>query len=219
VSPDVTDGKVEPDAARPRSGYVSKTARTITAARDHELSISARERQQPEPRPLHSSARNAQTRGTGGDDQEDSDESLDGAQQLLLRIRNRTLTDADVERLGRAADAYHTNRGQIPFDRCLGLRGASSSWRIGERNLWIARAAAALPGCGSWRRAADLETAWTRFLASGTWQLWRDHAAPPASATKLQEALFWASRHNRANSLSAKQIDRICGQLSGSKCR
>jgi hypothetical protein len=149
----------------------------------------------------------------------DSDEGLDGPSLLLARLRQRAPTVADIERLARAADTYHANKGEIAFDRCLGLRGAATSWRISERNLAIARAVAVLPIRGKWLPYAHLETEWARFIAAGPWRAWRDDPAPPADATDLQRELYWASRHNRGESLSAKHIQRICGQLSGSKCQ
>jgi hypothetical protein len=164
-------------------------------------------------------ARNARSWGTGEDEPASCDEGLDGTALLLARLRQRAPTEADIERLGQAADTYHANKGDIAFDRCLGLRGAATSWRISERNLAIARAVAVLPVRGKWLPYARLETEWAGFVTAGPWRLWRDDPQPPAAATDLQRALYWASRHNRGESLSAKHIQRICGQLSGSKCQ
>lgn len=168
---------------------------------------------------LCTNERATRTQGAGGAgvlDPQQLDDELDGVYLMLERLRQRALNADDIERLGRAADAYHAGRGEVSFDRCLGLRGRHESWRIGQRNRWIARAASLMPRTVGveWLPYVKLEETWCAFIASGPWRRWRDDACPPKSASALERALFFASTHNRGEHLGAKQIRRIVDNFS-----
>lgn len=135
----------------------------------------------------------------------------------MRRLASHAPTSVDIEWVCRAAAVYVANEGRIGFDQCLGLRGAADSWRIELRNRWIALALALLPPGKGWK-FSRLELAWDRFLTAGPWRSWRDDSEPPPGATELQCAFFWASRHNRGESLEARQMQRIVGQISRSQC-
>jgi hypothetical protein len=149
------------------------------------------------------------------------EDAFNSPYMLVMRMRNRTITPADIERLGKGADAWFASEGKLALCRCLGIKVTTTrEWHIAERNLWLARAAAMMPVKGAWLPYARLQLEWSRFLSTGPWRLWRDDDAPPASASPLERCLFFATKHNKtrdgeARDLSADAIRRAVCAVSG----
>jgi hypothetical protein len=123
-------------------------------------------------------------------------------------------TREDIDRMARAFQTYHANKGELPLDRCLGLTATNRAWEVSERDSAIMRALSVMADKRAWLRFVALESEWRRFLSpEGPWRRWRDDAEPPATATALQVAFFWMSRYNRGDNLSAKQLKRIADEL------
>ena len=58
----------------------------------------------------------------------------------------------------------------------------------------------------------ELETQWARFVTGPLWREWRNDDEPPAGASKLNAALFMASRYHRSSAtgtLGVRQLRRI----------
>lgn len=135
------------------------------------------------------------------------------------RIADGKATDADLAWVGRAFSAFLCGNGEIPLERCLRLPSTHTGWRKFHRNTWLCKAASLIDVGGSWGGPKQLEIKWNKFISRGPWQAWRDDEHPPEYATKLNEALFYATRLNRSDSLNVKQISRITGHVFQVKSR
>lgn len=146
--------------------------------------------------------------------------SISGAEPLLaiVRFTDGGLTDSDRALLQRGCDIWLNAGGSIPLERCLGLPSTHNGLRKMRRDHWLRKAAFLIDADGSTTGSQQLEAEWNRFLSRGPWAIWRDDAEPPRDATPLSEALFWATRYNRSESLTARHIARIVGHVFMEKC-
>lgn len=131
------------------------------------------------------------------------------------RLADGKATVADLAWVGRAFSAFLCGNGTISLERCLRLPSTPTAWRIFHRNTWLCKAAFLIEGSGP----KQLETEWNTFISRGFWQSWRVDEHPPEYATALNEALFYATRLNRSESLGEKQIDRITRHVFQVKSR
>lgn len=145
------------------------------------------------------------------------DRDQDSPLMALARFAAGIATDADLRLMRTAIDGYLSNSGTIPLERYLRLPNTHTAWRKSRRDSWLCKAAELIEADGHWTAAQKLEAEWNRFLTRGSWQVWRDDDAPPEYATPLSEALFYATRLNRSQSLNAKQISRIVGHIFKAK--
>lgn len=139
------------------------------------------------------------------------------ALKACMRIVDCTPTRADIEWLGKAFAAVLTNLGTVPLERCLHLPTTSTAWRKMSRDQWLCKAAILLDSSSAWGTAQDLKSQWDRFIQRGYWQQWRDDEHPPEIASNFNKALFYATRLNRSQGLTTKQISRIVGHCFRSK--
>lgn len=162
----------------------------------------------------------AEYRAPQGKDIEDIN-PLDGSAALLAIVRfvDGGLADADLELLQRGVDTWLNAGGTISLERCLGLPSTHNGLRRARRDHWLCKAASLVDADGSTTGSQMLEAEWNKFLIRGPWFIWRDESEPPPEATPLSEALFWATRYNRSESLTARQIARIVGHIFTEKCR
>jgi hypothetical protein len=128
-------------------------------------------------------------------------------------------TAADIAWVRQALTAYLGSAGEVPLERCLHLPSTHTAWRKTNRDQWLCKAAFLIDAEGSWSGSQKLEDEWKKFISRGPWGAWRDEENPPEHATALSEALFYATRLNRSQSLNAKQICRIAGQVFQMKSR
>lgn len=143
--------------------------------------------------------------GLTGDDAE--------AVARVVRLAIGAATKEDQAFVHRAAKAWLSSNGSIPFERCLRLPTTPDAFRRMQRDVWLCNAARQIDAPTDWEVSTQLLTEWDRFLSRGPWREWRDETEPPACATSLQRALFYASHFNRGKSLSDKQLNRITGQV------
>lgn len=101
--------------------------------------------------------------------------------------------DADASAwVARGLSAWLNFNGAVPLPRCLGLPTHPRDVRIRLRNLWLIEAALLIEAATPWDRAKQLAAACKRF-DDLQWPAWQGAVPlPPARATQLQAALFFA---------------------------
>lgn len=144
-----------------------------------------------------------------------------GAAPLLaiVRFADGGHTRNDYALLQKGFDTWLNAGGALPLERCLGLPSTHTGMRKFRRDHWLCKAASLIDADGSTTGAQKLEAEWNKFISRGPWYIWRDDGSPPADATPLSEALFWATRYNRSESLTARHMMRIVGHVFTEKCR
>lgn len=143
--------------------------------------------------------------GLTGDDDE--------AWSRLVRFSLGADTKEDIVYFRHAAKTWILSEGRIPFERCLHLPPTPDAFRRSKRDRWLCNAARQIDAPTDWEVCTQLLAEWDRFLSRGPWREWRDETEPPAWATSLQRALFYASHFNRGNSLGERQLHRITRQV------
>ncbi len=162
----------------------------------------------------------AEYRAPRANDAEDVSQ-LAGAAPLLaiIRFADGGLTESDRVLLQKGLDTWLNAGGALPLERCLGLPSTHTRVRKFRRNHWLCKAAVLIDADGISTASQKLEAEWNKFLSRGPWMMWRDDAEPPIEASQLNQALFWATRYNRSESLTARHIARIIGHIFTEKCR
>jgi hypothetical protein len=77
------------------------------------------------------------------------------------------------------------------------------------RNGWL-RVAAAEIGGGPWTQARQLRAAIIRFRGTA-WPIWRKFTIPPAHATQLEAALFFAFQTGAESPVTVQMLRQIVG--------
>jgi hypothetical protein len=139
--------------------------------------------------------------------------------QAIVSFADGQFRDIDLALLQKGFDIYLNAEGAIPLERCLGIPSTHTGWRKLRRDSWLRRAALLINDDGITTGSQKLKFEWDLFISRGPWNLWRDDAEPPPDATPLSEALFWATRLNRSESLTDRQIARIVGKIFQRKIR
>jgi hypothetical protein len=134
------------------------------------------------------------------------------ALECMARFAAGTPTPGDEAYLSQCMRRWLDSGGKQRLEIALGLPVSPEAWRTLQRDMWVNTLALEHKGRSPWKTACNVEDAWTAFLSRGPWRHWRDDDEPPSHATTEQAGLYWASRFNRGNALSAKQISRILGQ-------
>ena len=133
---------------------------------------------------------------------------LRGVDLLDALTMDRMSRDA-VDALWLAAQMWIGCGGKTPMHRFLRLPSTGPKLALATRNFWLNRAARMVAGDGSFQRACALQHELETFATRGAWRAWRDLAEPPAEASELRTALFWALKHNSGRTLSERQIYRL----------
>jgi hypothetical protein len=136
----------------------------------------------------------------------------------IARIAAGTATQEDMGWLQGVFDSHLRDNGTVPLERRMGLPKTYDADRVFKRNRWLCHAALHIGADGSWAAAKKLEYEWNRFITRGAWPAWRDDEQPPNNIPPLSEALFYATRLNRSESLCAQQIYRIVQHIFTGKC-
>lgn len=127
----------------------------------------------------------------------------------VVRLATGAATLADHAHVRRAAKAWLSSNGDVPFERCMRLPTTPDSFRRMQRDMWLCEAAKHIFADSPWDATVLLLHEWDRFLSRGPWRDWRDDADPPTWAEPLSLAFFYASRFNRGRSLGHRQVWRI----------
>jgi hypothetical protein len=133
--------------------------------------------------------------------------------QAIVRFTSGQATDIDRAVLQKGFHAFLNADGAVPLERCLGIPTTPAGWRKARRDSWLCTAAGLLDATGSATGARALKSEWDRFISRGPWNAWRDEMDPPAGATPLSRALFYATMLNRSDSLTTRQLARIVGHI------
>jgi len=133
--------------------------------------------------------------------------------QAIVRFTSGQATDIDRAMLQKGFHAFLNADGAVPLERCLGIPTTPAGWRKARRDSWLCIAAGLLDAQGSAIGARALKVEWDRFISRGPWNAWRDEMDPPAGATPLSKALFYATLLNRSDSLTTRQLARIVGHI------
>ena len=137
--------------------------------------------------------------------------------EALSRYRNKKPRDSDEAWLQSAIDTWLKAEGSLSLDRCFGVTYAG--WCRFQRDEALRKAARLIDADGCTTGAQRLKAEWDRFISRGAWSAWRDDGQPPPDASLLGQALFWATRYNRSDSLTVRQIERIVRHIFTEKCR
>lgn len=108
--------------------------------------------------------------------------------------------------------------GDVPLERCLHLPASSKRRQIVRRNAWVKAAAAYLQEPNAYRASMVLERELLRFMTRGGWPRWMARMLPPDACSELDSALFFIAKANNGKALSARQLRRILGHISGPNC-
>jgi hypothetical protein len=138
---------------------------------------------------------------------------------MLAKITEGDATPFEFSWLREGLEAYLSSNGQIPLERCLQLPTTIPKWRQSRRDIWLMKAARCIDADSVAAGCAALRAEWSAFVSRGPYRIWKEDAGPPATATPLHEALFWASRLSRSNCLGIRQIKRIAGHVFIRKCQ
>jgi hypothetical protein len=133
--------------------------------------------------------------------------------KALVHLVDGGLTQSDLVLLQKGVDTWLNAGGALPLERCLGLPSTHTRVRKFRRDHWLCKAASMIDADGSTTGSQKLEAEWNKFLSRGPWFIWREESEPPPEATPLSQALFWATRYNRSESLTARHIARIVGHV------
>ena len=142
-------------------------------------------------------------------------EESDDAAGLLVRLMTCTTTEADRRALGRAVQSWVRDDGALSLQRHLGLPTRPAGLRRLRRDGYLVDAAREIEADGKWFGAVELERQLSAFVSRGPWRSWREYESPPAEASRLRRALFYAVRFGDGETLSAKQLVRIVGHVWG----
>ena len=145
----------------------------------------------------------------------DGVEESDDAAGLLVRLMTCTTTEADRRALSRAVQSWVRDEGALSLQRHLGLPTRPAGLRRLRRDGHLIDAAREIEAEGKWFGALELERQLRDFVSRGPWRSWRDDGGPPADASRLRRALFYAVRFGDGETLSAKQLVRIVGHVWG----
>lgn len=103
--------------------------------------------------------------------------------------------------------------GTLPLERCLGLPTTRNQVELRKRDYWLKKAALMLhkgsPHATMNALADELEV----FISRGPWRVWEALSAPPAGASELRSALFYAVKANNGKTIEARQLDRRIGHI------
>lgn len=131
--------------------------------------------------------------------------------KACMRFVDGSPTREDIAWVGRAFNSLLANMGEIPLERHLHLPNSFTAWRKSSRDEWLRKAAFLLDASSGWSAAQKLEAEWRKFIQRGSWQQWRHEEHPPEDSSALNRALFYATKLNKSQGLTAKQLSRIVG--------
>jgi hypothetical protein len=100
------------------------------------------------------------------------------------------------------------------LEGCLGVPHTRKRMARLDQSYYLAVAARLFEGTSRWGCAVKLAEELDIFLSRGTWDAWRNLPAPPPDASQLRAALWHVARATGGESLTAKTIERIVGQIS-----
>ncbi|MDP3797407.1 MAG: hypothetical protein Q8R06_09690 [Polaromonas sp.] len=120
---------------------------------------------------------------------------------------------ADIELMRKGVMGYINCEGEVPLERCLGLPHTPNGRRIEQRNRRLMELAQLIEGDKPWAGCGVIEDMWSAFVSRGVWRTWQAFDQPPAGATAIEVALFYATRNNNEVVLNQRQIFRICRHI------
>lgn len=101
----------------------------------------------------------------------------------------------------------------VSLAACLRLPGPARIRKL-RRDRWIVALSRLVPENTRWAQALQVSRHLSDFISRGPWLAWRELDDPPPGTSALRTALFYVARNNAGTGISARQIDRILGQIS-----
>jgi hypothetical protein len=130
------------------------------------------------------------------------------AASLLEALSTGKPSAAAYEGLWSAAQTWLQYGGSRPFECFAGLPTTGAALAKASRDLWLRRAAEGLTANTEYIKAHKLAEEFQTFTTRGPWRSWCEAAHPPAEASALRTALFYAAKFNDSKSLSWRTIYR-----------
>lgn len=113
------------------------------------------------------------------------------------------------EGLWLASQLWIASGGVLPMQRYFGLLGTGASLAKTTRDVWLRKAAKGMaPGATPFAQAHELADELDKFITRGPWRTWCKSEHPPAEASELRRALFYVSKFNDGEQISAQTIYR-----------
>ena len=127
--------------------------------------------------------------------------------EALSRYSSRKPRDPEEAWIQSKINSWFKAEGELSLDRCFGV--TYSRWCRFQRDRYLQEAALLVGVNGILPVSKKLEAEWSKFISRGPWNAWRRDLSPPPDAAPLNVALFWATLHNKSQSLTAKRIEQI----------
>ena len=127
---------------------------------------------------------------------------------LLEALAAGKPNQAAYESLWMAASTWLAYGGGIPLERFAGLPKTSPALTQASRDLWLRRAAKGIQPGTPFAQANELAGEFEKFITRGPWLTWRMSQHPPAQASELRTALFYAAKFNGGELILARTIYR-----------
>lgn len=134
---------------------------------------------------------------------------LDLADRLALGV----IDDEAAHWVRRGFAAWVRSGGAVPLERCLGLPKTRFQSKLRTRDHWLGYAAMLLDKGSTWATAVALADELETFVSRGPWRVWQALEGPPADASELRTALFFATKANDGKTLSERHLARVIGHV------
>lgn len=166
-----------------------------------------------EQQPTPPKSASALTGGLGGAAPVDFTRS--GGDAFFLKVVAGDFSREVCDRLQRGFAAYLEvdTSESLSLATCLRLPGPARIRKL-RRDRWIVVLSQLVPENTRWAQAMEVSRQLSDFVSRGPWLAWCELDDPPPGTSALRTALFYTARNNAGASISAKQIDRILGQIS-----
>ena len=128
---------------------------------------------------------------------------------LLEALSSGKPSQAAYDSLWMAAQIWLGYGGGIPLERFAGLPKTGRTLTLATRDLWLRQAAKGLQPGSVFAQAHELASELEKFITRGPWRSWSESAHPPAEASELRTALFYAAKFNDGKVISERQIHRV----------
>lgn len=128
---------------------------------------------------------------------------------LLEALTSGKPSQAAYEGLWLASQLWVASGGVLPMQRYFGVLSTGASLAKTVRDIWLRRAAKGLQPGTKFAQAHELANELEKFITRGPWRTWCESAHPPAEASELRTALFYAAKFNDGKPISERQIHRV----------
>lgn len=132
---------------------------------------------------------------------------------LAWHVAAGKFSESVCDALRRGFAAFVDAGGDVPLERCLRLPVSAKSFRLMQRDRWLAEVVRSTEGKTPWARCVAASAALDTFLSRGPWRAWCDLQDPPAGTSSLRVALFYTAKLNDGEGLCSRTVNRRVGHI------